>query len=197
MCYGGHVGRDQIAERAAGDELHSVERCAIWPAAGFVDGNDPRVLEASGDQRLAQEAHLAEVASRDQLLDRDVAAQVAIVRTGDAAEAASAVLVNDLVAIGIAQLRGGGRTRVCAADTGMRIARAGWLGARGDAERVSPGSSLSFALTAAGPVGELERELDSASSSWGPTPGPCDPCTNLAPDIAARLSKSWAEVEQR
>src|SRR5262249_26024458 len=41
---------DQLAERAARDQLHRIERRAVGPAAGLVNGDDARVLEARGDQ---------------------------------------------------------------------------------------------------------------------------------------------------
>ncbi|HEX2685772.1 MAG TPA: hypothetical protein VHN14_04105, partial [Kofleriaceae bacterium] len=62
------------------------------------------MLEARGDQRLAQEANLVDVAPRDQLLDRNVAAELAIVGARHPAEAAAAMLAQDLIAIGVAEL---------------------------------------------------------------------------------------------
>ena len=100
---GGALG-DQLAQRAAGDELHGVERGAVGPAAGLVDRDDAGVLEARGDQGLAQEADLADVAARDQLLDRDVAAEVEVVGARHAAEAAATVLAEDLVAARVTEL---------------------------------------------------------------------------------------------
>src|SRR5262249_48158426 len=100
----------------AGDELHGVERRAVGPAAGFIDRDDAGMLEARGDQRLAQEADLADVIARDQLLDGDVASEVDVVRARHAAQATAAVLAEDVVALGVAGLaaghgggRGGGR----------------------------------------------------------------------------------------
>jgi hypothetical protein len=53
---GGSLG-DQIAQRAASDELHGIERRAIGPAAGLVNRDDARMLEARGDERFAGEAN--------------------------------------------------------------------------------------------------------------------------------------------
>jgi hypothetical protein len=121
---GGALG-DELAERAAGDELHGIERGAVGPAAGLVDRDDAGVLEARGDEGLAEEADLADVGARDELLDRDVAAELAVVDAGDAAEAAAAVLADDLVALGCARLGGGGgvRGRCVVEDGGRRGAR--------------------------------------------------------------------------
>jgi hypothetical protein len=96
---------EQISQRPAGDQLHGVKRRAVGPAPGLVDRDDAGVLEASGDQGLAQEPDLAHVAARDQLLDRDVAAELAVVGARHPAEAAAAMLAEDLVAVWIAELR--------------------------------------------------------------------------------------------
>jgi hypothetical protein len=69
-----------------------------------VDRDDAGVLEAGGDQGLAQEPDLADVAAGDQLLDRDIAAELAVVGAGHAAQAAAAVLAEDVVAERIAEL---------------------------------------------------------------------------------------------
>src|ERR1051325_9938578 len=81
---GGALG-DEIAQRAAGEELHGVEWRAIGPAAGLVDRDDARVLEAGSDEGLAQEADFANVVARQELLDGNVAAELEVVRARDAA----------------------------------------------------------------------------------------------------------------
>ena len=101
---GGLARDDQVAQRSARDQLHRVERRPVGPAPGLVHRHDARVLEARGDQRLAQEADLVDVAARDQLLDRDVAPEVAVVRAEHPAQAAAAVLAEDHVALGVAVL---------------------------------------------------------------------------------------------
>src|ERR1043166_6067626 len=54
---------DQVAQRATSDQLHGVEWGAVGPAAGLIDRDDARVLEACGDQSLAEEAEFADVAA--------------------------------------------------------------------------------------------------------------------------------------
>src|SRR6185436_19089810 len=80
------------------------ERRAIRPAAGLVDRHDAGVLEPRGDQRLAEEPHLAGVAAPEHLLDRDLAGELLVVGARDGAEAAAAVLAEDVVALAIADL---------------------------------------------------------------------------------------------
>jgi hypothetical protein len=70
-----------------------------------VDRDNAWVLEARSDQRFAKEADLVHVAARDQFLDGDISAELAIVGARDAAEAAAAMFVEDLVAVWIADLR--------------------------------------------------------------------------------------------
>jgi hypothetical protein len=122
---------DELAQRTAGDELHRVERRAVGPATGFVNGDDAGMLEARGDQGFAQEARFVDVAMRKQLLDGHVASELAVVSARDAAEAAAAVLRDDLVAVGVAELGGGNGARsrlLCGA--GLRC-WAGCAGVRG------------------------------------------------------------------
>ena len=88
-----------LIERAARHQLHGVERLARGPAAGLVDGHDRRMLQARRDQRLADEAARRLGAAGDELLDRDRAAEAAVVRAEDAAEAAARELVAHVVAI--------------------------------------------------------------------------------------------------
>src|SRR5204862_3210733 len=64
-----------------------------------------------GDQRLALEANLADVAARQQLLDRDIAGELAVARARHPAEAAAPVLGQDLIAVAVADLVGGERVR--------------------------------------------------------------------------------------
>jgi hypothetical protein len=94
--------REQVAQRTAGDELHGIERGAVGPTTRLVDRHDARVLEARRDQCFAQKANLAEIATREQLLDRDLAAEIAVVGAEHAADAAAAMLAEDLVAIRVA-----------------------------------------------------------------------------------------------
>ena len=96
------AGVDELVERAAGDQLHGVVRRAVRPAARLVDRDHVRVLEARGDDRLADEARLRARRPREQLLQRDVAAEVAIGRAQDAADTTATVLADDLVAVRIA-----------------------------------------------------------------------------------------------
>jgi hypothetical protein len=70
------------------------------------------------DQGLAQQANLADSPSRQELLDGDVAAELAIVDTRHATETAAAVLRDDLVAVTIAELRGGDGARFIAGGEG-------------------------------------------------------------------------------
>jgi hypothetical protein len=82
------------------------------------------VLEARGDQRLAKEPHLADMASCQQLLDRDVAAELDIMGARHAAEAAAAVLAEDLIARGVAtQGIGAGRKDRARGVRGLTRAR--------------------------------------------------------------------------
>ena len=58
---------------------------SVGPATSLVHGDDARVLEPRRDQGLAQESDLADGPSRQELLEGDVAAELAIVAAGDAA----------------------------------------------------------------------------------------------------------------
>jgi hypothetical protein len=118
---------DQVAQRPAGHQLHRVERRAVGPAAGLVHGDDAGVLEPRGDQDLALEPRLVDVAARQQLLDRDVAAELAIVGARHPAEAAAAVLAEELVALAVALRDLRRRPRAIRADL---AARANWLADR-------------------------------------------------------------------
>src|SRR5262245_47184575 len=69
-------------------------------SAGLVGRHDAWVLEPRPDQRLAQKPQLVDRASRDELLDRDVAAEATIVGARYAAETAAAVLAENLVSPG-------------------------------------------------------------------------------------------------
>ena len=91
------------------------KRRPIGPAPRLVNRDDARVLEPRGDQRLAQEANLVDVAARDQLLDRDVAPELAVMGARHSPEAAATVLAHDVVALGVAV---------------MGAERRAWIGAR-------------------------------------------------------------------
>jgi hypothetical protein len=100
------VGRlDQRLERPASDQLHGVEGRAVGPASGLMDRDDAGVLEARGDQRLAEEAGLGRRAAVQQLLDGDRPAELEVAGPHHAAEAAAAVLLDHLVAGLIALLQ--------------------------------------------------------------------------------------------
>ena len=81
---------------------HRVERLAARPPPGLVDRHDRRVLQARGDPRLALEARASRRGlARDQLLDRDRAAEPPVARRDDAAHAAARELAAEQVARGI------------------------------------------------------------------------------------------------
>ena len=89
-----------LVERAARHQLHGVERLARGPAAGFVDGDDRRMLQARGDQRLADEAARGFGADADELLDGDVGRpRRRSCARKDAADAAARELVAHVVAL--------------------------------------------------------------------------------------------------
>jgi hypothetical protein len=76
---GGGVG-DHAVERAAGHELHRVERGAGRPATGGVHGDDAGVLQAGGQQDLADEPLLVDLVAGDQqLLEGDGAVEDRVV----------------------------------------------------------------------------------------------------------------------
>src|SRR5262249_14922932 len=83
---------------------HRVIGCAVGPSPGLVDRDDARMLEARGDQYLTQKANLVRRAARMKLLDRDIAAELAVERARHAAEAAAVVLAEDLVTPGAAKV---------------------------------------------------------------------------------------------
>ena len=93
--------REQLLERAALDQLHHVVRRAVRPAPCFVDRHDAGMLEARRDQRLAHEPRLVPLILAQQLLHRDGAAEPAIDRAHDPAEAAACVLGDVLVPLGV------------------------------------------------------------------------------------------------
>jgi hypothetical protein len=84
------------------------------------------VLQASSDERFAEEADLADVTARQELLDGDVAAELEVVCAGDATEAAAAVFPQNSIARRVAELRshgnatGRGDARTAGALTGTR-----------------------------------------------------------------------------
>src|SRR5688500_4620502 len=90
---------DYVAERTTRDELHRVERRAVGPTTCLVDGNDTGMLEASRDQRLAEEPHLAAIAALEKLLERYIAAELFVAGSKNATESAAAMLGDDLVAV--------------------------------------------------------------------------------------------------
>ena len=57
------------------------------------------MFEARGDQGFAEESDLADMATGDELLDRDVALELVVARARNAAEATASVLIEDFVAI--------------------------------------------------------------------------------------------------
>jgi hypothetical protein len=88
-------GAQDLEERAPLDQLHGVERLARGPAAGLVDRDDPRVLQARGDQRLAHEARL--LAGAEELLDRHLAPEARVLGAHDLPDAAATDLAGALV----------------------------------------------------------------------------------------------------
>jgi hypothetical protein len=112
---------DDLGQAAARDQLHGVERRAVGPVAGVVHRYDRRVLEARGDQRLAQEARLAIAVGLEQLLDRDLSAQALILGRCDPTQAAAADLAIRAVALA---LHHGQRLREPAAGPDAVVRRA-------------------------------------------------------------------------
>src|SRR5262245_24524025 len=98
-------------ERATADELHRVERRAVGPTPCFVHRDDARMLEARRDQCFAKEAQLGCVAAVEQLLHRDVATELAVMRAPDEAEAATALFTAEIVALALASLERRRRTQ--------------------------------------------------------------------------------------
>ena len=90
---------DERVERPAGDELHGVEGHAVRPSARLVDGDDRRVLEPRGDERLPHEAPGARGGRGLELLQGDRAAQPPVARGKDAAHAAARELALDRVVL--------------------------------------------------------------------------------------------------
>src|ERR1043165_3256522 len=95
---------DELAQRAAGDQLHRVVRSAVGPAPGLVDRDDAWVLEARGDEDLAQKADFVAGAARVELFDGDVAAELAIECARHLAQPAAGGLPQVLVAARAAKL---------------------------------------------------------------------------------------------
>src|SRR5262249_33236755 len=93
---------EQLLERTPADELHRVERRAVGPAPGSVPRPDPGLLEARGAERLAEDPELRAPAAALQLLDRDVAPELAVVPAQHDAETATALLAEYVVAIALA-----------------------------------------------------------------------------------------------
>ena len=90
------------------DELHGDPQLAVLALAAVVDGNDVRVVEASGDVRLAQEAG-AEVRVAGQFLrehlQRIVTRQRRVGRQVHGAHSALAELTDDPIARDLCALR--------------------------------------------------------------------------------------------
>jgi hypothetical protein len=88
-------------ERAALDELHGVERQAVGPEAGLVDGDDGGVLEARRDERLAHEPPArARTGLGVQLLHRHHSAEPPVAGQQDATHPAPGELPLETVVIG-------------------------------------------------------------------------------------------------
>ena len=92
-------GRDLALERLPGDQLHRVERRAILAASGVVDRDDRGVLEAGGDQRLADEPAARAFVGGEQLLERDLPLEHFIARLDHATDPTATDLGTDRVAI--------------------------------------------------------------------------------------------------
>src|SRR5262249_9443464 len=99
-----------------------VERRAVGPSAGLVNRDDAGVLEPSGDEGLAQEASLLETAAGDQFLDCDISVEDEVAGARHSAEAAAAMLPDDLVALRVMDLDTRERTSACPA---RGVSRAG------------------------------------------------------------------------
>src|ERR1044071_5077952 len=80
------------------------------PATSFSNGNNARMLEACGDECLAQEANLADMAAGDQLLDRDVATELDVVSARHAAQPAAPMLAENVITLRIAMPRDQGHS---------------------------------------------------------------------------------------
>ncbi len=84
-CERGRVG-EHLFERRAGDERHRVVGLARDPAAGLVDRDDARMLQARGDLRFPAKARLELGRGAPHQLDRDDATEPPIARTHQAPE---------------------------------------------------------------------------------------------------------------
>ena len=90
---------DRGLERLSLDESHRVVRTAVGIAAQAVDRHDPRVLQPPGDLGLQEEPRLAGRVVRVvglELLERDLAVQLAVKREEDLAQPAACVRPEDL-----------------------------------------------------------------------------------------------------
>ncbi len=94
---------ERVGQRAAAHQAHgAVEVAGGGALAQLVDRDHARVLELASDARLAQEALLRVArAARQELLEGDVAAHVAVVRDEDRRLAAARQLALQLVVAGL------------------------------------------------------------------------------------------------
>ena len=128
---------DRAGQRAAGDQLHRVERGPVRPAPDLVDRHDRRVLEVRGEHRLPLETGCGLLVVAQHFLDRDHPPCAPVARAQDASEAAPAVLGQDLVALALDHRQiDRARAAACArrARDGRRV-RQGGPGARRTAPR--------------------------------------------------------------
>ncbi len=124
---GGAFGGEDVGERSPGDQLHRVEELSRGPAPRLVHGHDRRVLEARGEQRLADEALGGRVPGLEQLLDGHGAVEVHAPPAQDAAHAAVGDLARDLVAVALDD----GEARGAPPRLGIEAARAAAPSRRG------------------------------------------------------------------
>ena len=106
---------DYLFKRIAHDEPHGVVRAAVGVGAQAIDRNDPRVLEPAGDLGLLEEplaAHRVIGVGVEDLLERNLAIQLAVERHEDSPEPALGVRAQEAK-----PLAAGGR---CAAGGGSR-----------------------------------------------------------------------------
>ena len=96
---------DGVLEAIAADEPHGVKRPAVGVGAQAVDRDDARMLEPAGDLGLEQEsaAALRVIGVRvEDLLERDLAMQLAVESHEDGAEPAAGVRPQDAKSLAVA-----------------------------------------------------------------------------------------------